>query len=155
MYNYKNPCSCSDVINHNYNTPPCDGECIHVPHMLIIGEDSIGPCDETKSVLWDKCLNLCTCEKNGKTATFEVYSAFNLTVTNIDEDGIEVVSAANNSTENYGKVEYIVRCGRLSNKGTLTVVFKNLCKDIKCSTGQRCDKCTGDCVAIGADLDVT
>lgn len=155
MYNYRNPCYCSSVINENYVKSTCDGECIHVPHMLIIGEESIGPCGEIKSVLWDKCLDICTCEKNGKDVTYEVYSSYNLTVNNINEIGIEVESNGGDSTDNYGKVEFIVRCGRLSSMGTLTVVFKNLCKDVKCSDGQKCDKCTGGCVAIGADLDVT
>lgn len=158
MYNYNNPCLCGSVLNGGGGSSPCDGECIHVPNMLIIGNESIPPCgvNSVKSVLWDKCLNVCTCEKNGDNVTFEVLNTKNLIVTNIDDVGIEVRGDAENTTDTYGEVQFIVRCGRLSNIGTLTVVFNNLCKNKTCVEGQTCNKCTGNCVATaGVDLDVT
>lgn len=154
MYNYNNPCGCSNLVDTNAPVSRCDGECIHLPHMLLLGEESIGPCNEIKSILWDKCLDLCTCEKYGETPVFSTYATENLVVTNIDADGIEMRSDGGpNAKEGY--IQFIVKCGHLSGIGTITVVFINKCKNVNCTSGMQCDKCTGNCVPLGADLDVT
>lgn len=155
-YDYNNPCLCSDLIPGGSSSPSCNGECIYAPQMLLIKDDeTIAPCGETKTILWDKCMDTCSCEKNGDTVTYEVHSEHNLKINSIDENGMEVESDAANTDETFGKVEFIVRCGNLSTMGSLIVVFKKLCLNKNCDAGYECDKCTGDCVSQGADLDVT
>ncbi len=154
MYNYNNPCYCS-TLTPGGGGKSCDGECISAPQMLLIGEGSIAPCGERKTILWDDCMDICTCELKGDAVTYSVWSEQNLKITSINETGIEIESDAANTDDTLGVARFIVKCGSLSVMGSITVVFKKLCLDVNCDDGYECNKCTGNCESMGADLDVT
>lgn len=151
------PCRCSTIINPGGGTTTnCNGDCIFAPHMLLVGDDSIYPCDVTKTVLFDEdCLDDCGCGTLTPTFELDSYST-NLKDVSVDVNGITFTSDAPDVEDGYiADITYIMRCGRLSSRGSLTIVFNNRCANVACPEGYACDKCTGACVSEGADLDVT
>lgn len=157
---YRDFCSCGTITVGDTTSTSCNGDCIFAPHMLLATKDdgsvtSVDPCDATKVILWDSCLDDCGCGE--ESLSFEIETVTdNLTNVSIDSNGITFTSNAADASDYIAEITFIIRCGRLSDRGTLTIVFDNPCANITpCSTGYECNYCSGECVSAGSDLDVT
>lgn len=151
-------CYCNNLIITPPPSSSCNGDCIVAPHMLLATNgtvNSVGPCGESKTVLWDDCLNDCGC--GNLSLQFETEShTDNIVVNSINSNGITFTSAGEESDDYIAEITFIIRCGRLSARGSLTVVYDDLCYNVAaCSEGYECDKCSGECVAIGPDLSLS
>lgn len=155
---YNDPCRCSTIITSPTTpTSPCNGDCIFAPHMLLHGDDSVIMCGATKSILWDEdCLNDCGCGALTPSFVLESYST-NLTAVSVDSTGITFTSAWEEGDSMVADVTYVMSCGRLSSRGSLTIVFNNPCLNVICPENYECNHCDelGGCVASPLDLDVT
>lgn len=151
---YRDFCSCSRIITNPPSTSTCNGDCIFAPHMLLYGEDSVNMCGETKAVLWDEdCLDDCGCGTLTPAFRLESYSD-NLKDVTVNSTGITFTSDWEEGDTMVADVTYIMTCGRLSSRGSLTIVFNNPCQNVVCPEGYICEHCEGECVDE-LDLDVT
>lgn len=151
---YTDFCTCSQIVNPGGGTSTsCNGDCIFAPHMLLYGDSAPDMCGVTHAVLWDdECLDDCGCGDNTPSFRLDEYSD-NLTGVTIDQNGITFTTAWEEGMTQVATISYIMYCGKLSSRGTLTIVMNNPCINVVCSEGYACDKCTGGCIST-LDLDV-
>lgn len=143
------------VCTHTPPTPKCpDGNCLRIPHLLVGADNSVGPCGETGLIPFaDTGINTSLCGLNPPTYT--ILSASNIfTNVSINSTGITFTTAATESNDSFGVIEYAVSCGKYASTATATIILKNLCASVICPTNQTCDRCTGNCVDIDGDIGV-
>ncbi len=138
------------------STPPqssCpEGNCLKVPHLLVGSSDSIGPCNEDGVILFAGTgLDTTLC---GLTVpTYMILSHSDIfTDVSITSTGIYFTSTTDVTTASTGIIEYAVSCGQYAATATATIILKNLCASVICSSTQACNKCTGLCEAVTIDL---
>lgn len=150
---YRDFCSCSQITVPSTN-PICEGDCIFAPHMLLYGDESPKMCGETKTVLWDdKCLDKCGCK--GGIPKFKLGDfTDNVSNVSVNSNGITFTSAWVEGKPQIATISYIMYCNKLSDRGTLTIIFNNPCINVWCPEGYGCNHCNGECVSM-LDLDVT
>jgi hypothetical protein len=150
-------CTCGSISIGGGRRSTCNGDCIFAPHMLLATKgsvSSVGPCSETKTVLWDSCLDDCGCLNTTMTFEIESYTS-NLKNVSINSAGITFTSNGETSDEYIAEITFIIRCKRLSDRGSLTIVFDNPCTNAAaCPIGFVCDKCSGECIPGGIDVEL-
>ncbi len=148
-------CSCNNVIIVNDPKPKCNTKpnCVYAPHFLIKPEDSIIACGDNLVIDLSGKMGFDSAQEQ-YAATFKIIDfTDNLEdaptfVTNSGNSIVEVhlTSAYTNgiaSGNKFAKITYKLMQGQLTDVGTITIIFQNLCSGATPPPNKVCDPCTG------------
>ena len=149
-----NPCSCVGTHTLPPVTPSCKpNKCMQLGHILIEECNSVGPCGNIGTI--DLSCYKYTCDN----PEIKVYS-------NSHPELIEVVNITKSTftfkTTSLAKggerVQFTIfakckgDCLVLSDYSTITIYIKDLCRHNKCTSTQKCNKCTGVCEELDPEI---
>ncbi|MCO6499663.1 MAG: hypothetical protein J5I47_04690 [Vicingus serpentipes] len=157
------PCFCI-MTTKPPSPPPCDCPecCLKACKAVLSCNDAIGPCGQTGAFDLTTLPHIQTGCTGPLRFALEKEDGF-FPFVNITEAGILTwVTPGADFVDDFGEICYRIACATdcedcviLESVGTIMIGVKNLCKGSTCEQSEECDPCSGNCVDISVDTEVS
>jgi len=134
---------------------PCPSNCIYAPSIVISEDNSVDPCGETGQIPFENLtFGLSICEDDPITYSIVSHSV-EVENVSIDEDGITFTSTNAAADTLKATLVYKVSCSSYATLANVTIIFKNPCINVMCSSSEDCNRCTGNCEPAEVDISLS
>lgn len=160
-----NPCTCQSCICLPPSDPPCSNPdcCLRACSAIIACENAVGPCGaEGTFDLTTLSHETTGCSGPLRFAIYKEDGFF--PYVDITEAGILTWRTPDTSkVDKFGTIFFRIACDSecdscitaLESIGYITIGVKNLCVGSTCAVSETCDLCTGDCVEVSVDTEIS
>lgn len=159
------PCCCIKVTTKTVPTPcpPSQQDCcLKACNAVIACDDAIGPCGQSGTFDLSTLEHITTGCSGPVKYKLESHDGTFLSVSITQAGILTWVTPGEEFVDEFGTICFRITCETdcddcvvLQSLGVIQIGIKNLCQGETCSEGESCDLCTGNCITIQVDTEVS